>query len=206
MHRPLSYEKTPSGGVIFRELMVGGFTMGETDPDLGEREGIRAGRFLSMNALAAIPDLSDFLEDPEHTGALTGGVSFAPLATEIAADTGQFKLFVRAREPRAKAMVYSMTFRANAHEYCLRGLKQVPHRSIFHSWKDTTTLFCRLHEGSNDSGPVVGAGILHLTPLEFARQLVSFRTVNAKSVSAKTRALAGFGAFFARELIDTYLG
>ena len=130
---------------------------------------------------------------------------FPPLSGWAQAERGVFKLFVRAQEPRAKAMVYTMCFRAQGREFCLHGQKHVLSRSVLHSWKDTTTLYCSLHQGSDEHAPVLGAGILHLTPLQFARQLASFRTVNVHSFSEKAKALASFGSFFARELIDSYL-
>jgi len=196
----------PAGGVSFRELMIGGFAMGETDPIVGEREGARARSFLLLEANAAIPNLKGFLNDPEHTGQLTGSVSFAPLVTRADAVQGEFKLFVRGQQGRNKAMLYGMSFQCQGRAFILRGIKHVPYRSVVHSWKDTTTLYCRLHEGHDESGAVIGAGTLHLKILQFARQLASFRTLNADSIFQKTTALAGFGKFFARELIDTYFG
>jgi hypothetical protein len=196
----------PAGGVCFRELMVGGFVMGETDPVAGEREGLRSRSFLSMHAWASIPDVARFVQDPDHAGQLTGTVSFAPLATNANTTQGEFKLFVPVQQPPGKEMVYRMCFRAEGKNFCLHGVKSVLRRSVIHSWKDTTTLFCRLHEGTAETETVVGAGTLHLSMLQFAKQLTSFRTLNAPSLAQKGRALAEFGNFFARELIDTYFG
>ena len=196
---------TPAGGVRFHELMKGGFTMGESDPTAGELKGLRSGSFLAMEAFAAIPNVREFVADPEHKGDLKGSVHFPPLANRVQADQGSFKLFVRTQEPQAKAMVYVMHFESQGDVFCLQGVKHV-YRSLVHSWKDTTTLHCHLHRGQDEQGPVVGAGVLHLTGVQLARQLISFRTMNSESLSEKVKALAGFGAFFARQLIDSDLG
>lgn len=186
--------------------MRGGFAMGESDPLAGELKGRLSGSFLAMNAFAAIPNVGEFLADPEHRGDLKGSVHFLPLADQVQADQGIFKLFVRTQEPRSKKMVYTMCFEVHGEAFCLQGIKRVPHHSVVHSWKDTTTLYCQLHRGTDEHCPVIGAGVLHLTLVQFARQLISFRTMNGESLPEKVKALAGFGTFFARELIDSYLG
>jgi hypothetical protein len=194
-----------AGGICFRELMVGGFVFGETDPHIGEDRGLRSQSFLAMHALAAIPNVSEFVENPQHAGELSGALEFSSWAKKVEADQGAFSLFVRSTDT-AKSMIYSMGFRAQGKEFYLQGTKHVARRSLFHSWKDTTTLFCRLHEGSDDQGPIIGAGVLHLSCLQFVRQLSSFRTLNTVSFSERAKALGGFGTFFARELLDTYFG
>ncbi len=194
------------GGISFRELMVGGFAFHETDPISGERVGARDGTILAMHATAAIPNLVRFVNDPEHTGQLCGSVSFPPLCTGTLAGAGEFRLFVRTPDPVCKAMVYILKFCHEGREYCLMGSKRVLKRSVVHSWQDTTTLFCQLHAGCDQSAPIIGAGVLHLKAAEFIRQLFSFRTLNATSIRVKAGALAGFGTFFGRELWDTYFG
>lgn len=194
------------GGILFRELMKGGFAVGQTEPVCGERVGERSGSFLAMEATIAIHDLELFVGDPEHGGKLTGRVSFPPLGTGIPAMNGEFKLFVPTPDPACKAMMYSLGFRHHGRDYCLRGSKYVLKRSVVYSWRDTTTLFCRLHDGTTREAPVIGAGVLHLKAVEFVNQLMSFRTLNTASVREKVGVLARFSTFFARELWGTYLG
>ena len=93
----------------------------------------------------------------------------------------------------------------NGSTYCLDGAKHVRRRSVVGAWPDTTTLYCRLHEGPDPSGPVRAAGILRLGPLAFARQLVSFRTPNAGGPIRGAASLSRFLAFFSGEVIDSYL-
>jgi cholesterol oxidase len=76
---------------------------------------------------------------------------------------------------------------------------------MWHGWRATTTLPCRLHAGADPSAPVVGAGILRLSPAAFAAQLLSFATLHATSIGDRLRARVVFLRLFSGELIDTYL-
>jgi hypothetical protein len=58
--------------------------------------------------------------------------------------------------------------------------------------------------GPDTEGPIAGAGILRISMGGFARQLLSFRTVNGSSARARTAAMLGFFSFFTRELLDSY--
>jgi hypothetical protein len=196
---------TSTASVEFREVMGGGFAPGATDPASGERDGRRAGTYLTLRVTAAIADVPAFVRDPEHTGRLTGSVTFPPIGAEQAPCDGVFKLFTPSGDPAMKLMVYRATFRVGDVEYCLDGAKHVRRRSVMRAWSDTTTLHCRLHEGADATGRVIAAGVLHLGPLAFARQLGSFRTPNATGLSGRVRALAGFLSFFSGEVIDTYV-
>jgi len=192
-------------GVTFRETMSGGFALGETAPAAGERAGRTAGTQLVLRASLLIPRVKDFVADAAHRGMLDGSVSFGPLGTDLRASSGFFQLFTATDDPALKLMQYRMTFCRGAETYCLDGAKHVRRGSPLRGWSDTTTLSCRLHSGADESGPVVGAGILRLTPASFARQLISFRSVNGGTTGTQVGALVAFFNFFARELLDSYL-
>jgi cholesterol oxidase len=99
-------------------------------------------------------------------------------------------------------------------------------------WRETTTLYARLSSGwvdenisaagrtdsvdstdpvdSTDSVPertdqarLVGAGILHLQPLDFARQLSTFR-VAGPDVRDRAQALVAFGRLFVGQLWEVF--
>jgi hypothetical protein len=195
----------PPSGVTFRELMKGGFMPQATDPVAGGRAGAAAGRTLFFRVVATIPDAARFVEDPDHRGELGGSVSFDMLGADIPISCGSFQLFAPTGDPELKLMVYRAEFEHGGTRYRLEGAKHVRRRSIVHSWTDTTTLFCRLHQGVDDAAPVVAAGVLRIGALDFARQLASFRTVGAPTMAGKARALGTFLVFFSRELLDTYL-
>jgi hypothetical protein len=197
---------TVGAGVTFRETMSGGFALGETEPARGAQLGTQAGTLLVLHARLSIPSVRAFAEDAEHAGTLDGTVSFTPIGIELQTTAGFFKLFTATDDPNVKLMQYRMTFRRGTETYCLHGAKHVRRGSPLRGWSDTTTLACRLHRGADTSGAIVGAGILRINALSFAMQLLSFRTLNGRTIGAKARALTGFFVFFAGELLDTYVG
>jgi cholesterol oxidase len=194
-----------AGGVAFRERMAGWFALGETDPAAGAAAGEAARSTLALEARVAIPDVRKFATDPQHAGDLGGAVTFAPLGASMPVTSGYVRLFVASSDPDLKLMVYHVTFAGPGGDHCFDGQKLVRRHSMLHGWTDTTTLFGRLYSGPDAAGTPVGAGVLRLTPSSFARQLLSFRTLDALTVVDRTRALGGFFGFFAGELIDSYL-
>lgn len=195
----------PAPAVEFREVMRGPFARGAADALAGAREGLRAGTVLTLAAEAAIADVPAFVRDPGHAGRLSGSVTFPGVGADRADCRGAFQLFVPAPGHGLKLMVYRVAFRVGGTEYFLDGEKQVGRRSLLAAWSETTTLHCRLHEGTDARGPVVAAGVLHLGAFAFARQLLSFRTPGAGGPFATVSALAAFLRFFSGELIDTYV-
>lgn len=194
---------TETVGLMFRERMAGGFALGETDPRTGERKGIESNTRFDLQATAAIPDLRHFLADPQHTGALTGIARFGPLGN-LEIHSGVIRLFHRTEDSNLKIMEYCFAFRHGPRPYYLAGQKEIRRRRLLHSWSETTTLLCRLYEGSDAHGLLVGAGVLHLPLWEFLKQLSTFQVTNAPSAIAKAGALLRFGRFFAAELLDSY--
>ncbi len=194
-----------AGGVAFRERMAGWFALGETDPAAGAAAGEAARSTLALEARVAIPDVRKFATDPQHAGDLGGAVTFAPLGASMPVTSGYVRLFVASSDPDLKVMMYHVTFAGPGGDHCFDGQKLVRRHSMLHGWTDTTTLFGRLYSGPDAAGTPVGAGVLRLTPSSFARQLLSFRTLDAPTVVDRTRALGGFFRFFAGELIDSYL-
>jgi hypothetical protein len=183
-----------SAGFTFSETMAGPFALGETDPDRGSAADTR----LTMHATIDIDDIDRFIADPTHVGKLSGRVSFAPLGGDLRADSGVFNLFSPSDRPGLKLMVYELGLKS----HYLAGAKHVHDDPGADLWKDTTTLFTRLHEGSDTSGPVVGAGILTLGVADLAR-LVSTMRVQGQPHEAPA-VLAKFGRFFLGELWERY--
>jgi len=196
---------SPAPALEFREVMRGAFASGATDPLTGARDGARSGTVLTLQATAAIADAALIVRDPDHAGRLAGHVTFAPIGADRAACDGTFGLFAPTPDPGLKLMVYRAGFEVAGAPYCLDGAKHVRRGSVLRAWSDTTTLYCRLHEGADTTGRVIAAGVLRLGPLAFAGQLVSFRTPNAAGPGGSLRALAGFLWFFSGEVIDTYV-
>jgi len=192
-------------GLTFRETMTGGFALGETDPRKGHEVGEEQGHELAMHATVTLRDLERFLDDPEHPGDLDGTIDFPPWGENIPALTGVFNLFFPTDQPKLKLMVYELGFQHQGKDYYLAGRKEVRDDPGFDLWKDTTTLFTQLHEGTDKSGPVVGAGILSLGVTDLIKLLSTVRIPHAASATEKAKAVAKFGRFFLGELWDSYI-
>ena len=129
---------------------------------------------------------------------------------ELAVERGLFNLFVdHEGDRRRKRMLYRLFFSdAAEHPLTLNGFKVVEDDpGIDNVWSDTSTLFTRLLRGHVEAedesrAELVGSGILHIHPLDFARQMTTFRTRPAGRVDAVAR----FGALFAGELWEVYGG
>lgn len=191
-------------GITFRETMSGGFALGETDPRAGAERGKREGSELALHGSIEIVDIDAFVEDPDHCGGLEGAVDFTPFGEGLVAPRGVFNLFKPSDDPRTTFMVYELAFAHEGADYYLAGKKEVRDDPGFDLWKDTTTLFTRLHAGGDTSGEVVGAGVLTLGISDLMKLLSTVRTTGADSVVAKTKTVAKFGSFFLGELWDSY--
>ena len=45
----------------------------------------------------------------------------------------------------------------------------------FDMWKDTCTLYITVHEGNDETSPVLGKGILVIKTADFAKQMTTMR-------------------------------
>ena len=191
-------------GITFRETMKGGFSLENTDPRSGEKQGNDQNSHLAMHATIKIHDLERFISDPNHLGSITGHIDFTPFGENIPAKSGVFNLFSPTDQPKLKLMVYELAFQHEGQDYYLAGKKEVRDDPGFDLWADTTTLYTRLHQGTDKSAPVVGAGVLSLNVAELAKLVSTMRVTNSDSLSEKTKALFDFGKFFLGELWDSY--
>jgi predicted acylesterase/phospholipase RssA len=189
-------------GVSFRETLAGGFALGAGEPRDGERdEGTR----LTMNAAVLIRDLDRFIADPGHAGELVGHVTFPPLGENLPARSGAFNLFAPADRPDTKWVTYELSFTVAGKDYHLAGRKEIRNDPGFDLWRDTTTLQAHLYEGGDATGPVVGAGILHLKPAELLKLVSSLSATNAGTAAGQSQALRKFGRFFLGDLWESYV-
>lgn len=191
-------------GITFRETMQGGFALNNSDPRIGEKQGKAEKTHLAMHATINIRDLDRFISDPNHLGSITGHIDFTPFGKNISAKSGVFNLFSPTDQPKLKLMIYELAFTHEGQDYYLAGKKEVRDDPGFDLWSDTTTLFTQLHQGTDKSGTIVGAGILSLNVAELVKLVSTMRVTNADSLSDKTKALFDFGKFFLGELWDTY--
>jgi len=192
-------------GFTFREQMAGGFALGETDPQTGEKVGHDAGNVFTMYATIEIEDLNRFLSDAEHPGSIVGRIDFVPLGLNIPSTKGIFNLFSPSDDPATKYMVYELAFEANGESYYMAGKKIVKDGPATEMWKATTTLYTELYQGTDKSGPMVGAGILGLGMMQLLEMIPTMHATNATSREQAADAIARFGRFFLGELWESYV-
>lgn len=195
-----------STGIVFHETMSGGLMLGEHDYHSGERKARVAGDILAMHADVVIPDLERFIHDPRHAGELAGTIDYPPFGNDIACRQGRFNLFSPGSEPDTKLMIYELGFELQGEPCYLSGKKVVRDDPGFDMWGDTTTLYTTLHSGTDNSGEVLGAGILNLGMSELVSLLASMEVIGEVPSREKVRALGRFGRFFLGELWDSYVG
>lgn len=197
--------KTSAQGALlamsFQELMQGSFALGAQEPEQAAKQASLGASTMAMHASIVIDDLDRFLNEPTHAGRLAGTIDFTPFGVGIPITAGSFNLLERTG-PQVKEFIYQLQIQNRERTYFLDGHKYV--RRDGELWKDTTTLHVTLHEGSDASGPVVGAGILTLGISNFIRTLGSIRVHNARTSAGSIGALERFGKFFLGELWDTY--
>ncbi|ONH23952.1 hypothetical protein [Pseudofrankia asymbiotica] len=214
--------------VRFTETMRGFFTFDETDPRRGYEQGRADGTRLLFRLTIGTDDVDAFVADPRHQAVANGHVDCDALGGPRPVADGEFNLFVAdgggasdgggagaPRGSRKRRMIYRLPFAdAAGHPLTLRGHKLIQDDGVVHLWRDTTTLYTRVYAGHVGLGPgvdplaepdarVVGAGILVIPPLDFLRQLTTFRTDPAglDGLAGLTR----FAKFFLGELWRVYV-
>ncbi|MEA2440455.1 MAG: cholesterol oxidase [Thermoleophilaceae bacterium] len=202
--------KPGAGGVsvAFTEEMKGFATFGELDFDRGFRQGKESKTRLMFHLTISTGDLDRFIADRDHTGSAEGWVECDALGGKLPVKRGIFNLFVdQDGDKRRKRMWYHLYFDdAAGHPLTLAGFKVVEDDAGIDSvWHDTSTLFTRVLTGSvepgqEDEGEVLAAGILHILPFDFARQMTTFETDPRHHPGAVAR----FGKLFASELWEVY--
>lgn len=185
-----------SGGLTFRETMRGRVALGATDPEQGATATNAAE--LAIHCDIAIDDVDRFVADPQHTGAITGSLVYAPFGGELPVTQGIFNLFAPGA-PNEKVMEYRLAFAHDGRPYFLAGRKHVHDDPGFDVWKDTTTLYTVVHEGDGESGPIAGAGILSLGVEALAAMLATMRPHDGG-----LEPVIAFGKLFLGSLWETY--
>lgn len=188
-------------GITFRETMAGGFALGTTDPEVGARSKDE----LAMHATIHIHDIDTFIADPQHKAKLTGTIDFAPMGLGMVATSGVFGLFSPSGDPALTYMVYELSFAHGGHRWYLAGKKHVKLGSPLRLWGETTTLYTTLHQGTDATGPVKGAGVLSLGVVELLKLLTTLEATDSDSFLESATAKAKFFRFFSSELTRSYV-
>jgi cholesterol oxidase len=199
-------------GVRFTERMAGwaaitdqGDTVGATTA--GAERGLAEGTRLEFVLTIEIDDLPALLADPSIPGRLSGTViapSVSPRRLRVI--DGSFRLVQE--DPThvdTWKMRYEMLLVADdGRRFGFDGYKVLTDLAFaLDAWNDTTTLYSTLRD---EDGGVVAAGVLRISPGDFARQLTTMRITGVESPTARALWLAKFGRRFARSLLTVYGG
>ena len=183
-------------GLTFKETMSGPVALGASDPEAGAADPSAAE--LAVHCEIAIDDIDAFVDDRDHTGSITGGVEYEPFGGKLPVTSGIFNLFSPGGQ-NERLMQYRLAYQHDGKPYFLDGRKHVHDDPGFDVWKDTTTLYTVLHEGSDDTGPVAGAGILSLGVEALTRMMSTMRPTDGG-----IDPLVKFGKVFLGSLWETY--
>jgi cholesterol oxidase len=195
----------------FTEKMIGAFTFGETDYQAGYANGLTGGSGLMFRLTIATDDVDTFIADRDHLAVAQGYVQSDVLGGRRTVEAGAFNLFVD-EGPRTRHMLYRLYFSdATGRPLTLAGYKDVRPGPITKVWPETSTLYVRVlagHVAVTDGGAsatdgIVGSGILHIRPLDFAWQLTTFRA-RGPNLKGELHALDAFGGIFVGELWQVF--
>ena len=194
--------RAPGAGVSFRETMRGHIAFGETEPNSAARS--HAAIPIALNATINIRDIDAFVREPEHRGEMAAHLYCPRLGGILPATRTNFQLFSRTDDAARTEMIYETGFRHEGLQYFFSGRKSVVRGTPLRLWRDTTTLFVRVHAGGNRAGPVVATGVLRLGVFDLLALLATLHSRDAEGIRARFVTLARFARFFATQLWATY--
>ncbi len=192
--------------LAFTEEMKGFISFGAEDFETGFHAGQRSGTAFMFHLTITADDIDRFISNPEHAAQAEGWIESDALGGRLEVSRGDFNLFVNQPEPGTRRMLYRLEFAdGEQHPLTMTGYKVVSHGQLLHVWPQTTTLYTRVLAGhvaaaDEDSAQVLASGVIHILPLDFARQMTTFRVHPPDRVDA----LGKFGGLFAGELWDVY--
>ncbi|YCH09792.1 GMC oxidoreductase [Arthrobacter sp. alpha11c] len=211
--KPAATETTTS--VRFTEQMHGWFSPGLSDPEKGRSLGRDRGRRIMFELTITAEDMDAFVKDPGHPAKAEGYVLADYFGGRMPVERGWFNLFVEDASDDgrpARRMLYRLWLRdPGGTPFTFTGYKLIHNEAGLDIWQDTTSLYATILRGHvppseaadvQEPGEedVFGAGILYIRPLDFAKQLTTFRAEGP----APAVGLASFMKLFAGELWEVY--
>ncbi len=195
-------------GMQFTETMSGFFAMGETaDFAQGASRGQAENSPLQFTVTVMSDNLEDMLTNQAHAGTMVGTLKAPALSADpLTVTGGEFHLFIDDPEHVGqRLMTYDMQLTtSDGQSFFFNGFKQTHSDTGKNVWPDTSTLYITVRKGGA-TGDVLGKGILHILPADFAKQMTTMKITNATQTQ-RLEGLARFGMFFGKTIIDTYGG
>ena len=152
-------------------------------------------------------NLEQMLADEQHPARMVGSVIALELSAEpLTVTDGHFNLFVdHPSDRRAKLMEYRMRLTAETGDtFYFYGCKVLRDDSGTDKLPDATTLYISVWQGQDNTGELLGRGVLTISVQDFMEQLKTIKAINARSKGAALPAVSKFVAFFAREMYEIY--
>jgi cholesterol oxidase len=200
----------PRLGLQFSERMTGFFSESVKDDFAqGFKRGREEGSAFEFTLTIIADDLNALLDSSGHLSRTLGTVTAPSLSPQpLTVTGGKFNLFIKDSDhPNTRQMQYRMKMiTAAGRPYYFYGFKMIHDDPGFDAWTDNTTLYSTIYDGDSQDSPILGRGILVITPEDFTRQLTTIRVTNAANVEEELAAKVRFGRFFTGVLFDTYAG
>ncbi|MFL5926096.1 MAG: patatin-like phospholipase family protein [Gaiellaceae bacterium] len=192
--RPAPAREPERTRLVFRETMKGPLTFdGNSSAELTARLEID------------VEDVDRFLTSPQHEASIRGMIESDAFGGNVPVEEGRFNLFTYGANPWERTMRYRLGFRDPAgHPLVLEGEKYVPGGPRFRPWRDTTTMYTRIHQRDGAARPFA-EGEVRLTPLSFLRQVTSIRA-RGRGPVGDLGLLLRFLVFFVGVCLRVYLG
>jgi cholesterol oxidase len=207
---PEGRETTRAAGVEFTERMAGFISPAITLPyETAARRGKEESYACSFTLTVIIDDVDGFVADTQHPGRIVGTVDCPALSPDpLEIFDGQFNLMrVDEHTVETKHFNYSFSLAArDGSEYYFEGHKVVRSDATLDLWRDTTRLNVDIAKGAQGQLGRVARGLLEIAPSDFYVQMQTLRGTGGRNTADRMRAVGKFGAFFSRELFDTYGG
>jgi cholesterol oxidase len=195
--------------VQFTETMRGYFSKGEqADFQKGYDQGKAGGSPFLFTLTIKTGDITGFRKDETHAGTIAGTVIAPSLSNKaLMVSHGVFNLFQKtADNPDNLRMKYRMQLTTHdGRHYFFDGYKRVENEKGFDLWSDTSTLYITVYEGTDDTGTVVGKGMLKIAPTDFAVQMTTMKAVDTAGKLESLNALKNFSVVFSENVINTYI-
>jgi cholesterol oxidase len=196
-------------GIQFTEAMKGYFSTDEKESfEIGERLGKESASVFEFTLSVTSNDVETMLNDKNHQADLEGVVKAPALSSKpLTISDGIFNLFVdEVADVPTKLMKYRMLMHSQeGKSYYFYGYKVVRDDKGFDMWKDTCTLFITVHNGEDETAPVLGKGILVIKTADFAKQMTTMKVLNAESKLDELKIMTQFGKYFSGSLYDIYI-